>query len=107
MTRIRRHTKRDLVRLFRRRGLRAKRQLGQHFLIDHNVLDVICRTARLAPDDVVLEIGAGTGLLTEHLAASGAHVPAAVAHERGSRGAQDPGSLLVGGASQRGVRHLP
>jgi 16S rRNA (adenine1518-N6/adenine1519-N6)-dimethyltransferase len=64
----RRHNKRDLVRLFKERGLRAKRLLGQNFLVDHNVLEFLCRAADLERTDVVLEIGAGTGLLTEHLA---------------------------------------
>lgn len=70
----RRHTKRDLIGIFKERGLRAKRLLGQSFLIDHNLLEVICRTAELAEDDVVLEIGAGTGMLTWHLARTGSRV---------------------------------
>ena len=72
----RRHTKRDLVRLFKERGLRANRLLGQNFLVDHNVLDFICRAAELSANDVVLEIGAGTGLLTRHIADTGARVVA-------------------------------
>ena len=70
------HTKRDLVRMFKQRQLRAKRLLGQNFLIDHNILNYICNAGELAPSDIVLEIGAGTGLLTEHLARSGAEVVA-------------------------------
>lgn len=72
----RRHTKRDLVKIFKQRGLRANRLLGQNFLVDHNVLDFICRAGDVSADDVVLEIGAGTGLLTEHLARAGAEVVA-------------------------------
>jgi 16S rRNA (adenine1518-N6/adenine1519-N6)-dimethyltransferase len=49
-------------------------RLGQHFLADTNLLDAIVRDARLAPDDVVLEVGAGEGPLTERLAAVAAHV---------------------------------
>jgi 16S rRNA (adenine1518-N6/adenine1519-N6)-dimethyltransferase len=45
-----------------------KRSLGQHFLLDRNLLDVIGRLAELSPDDVVLEIGPGLGVLTEYLA---------------------------------------
>ena len=45
-----------------------KRELGQHFLVDENILDVIGRLARLDSDDVVLEIGPGLGVLTTFLA---------------------------------------
>jgi 16S rRNA (adenine1518-N6/adenine1519-N6)-dimethyltransferase len=44
------------------------RELGQHFLVDHNILGVIGRMAELARDDVVLEIGPGLGVLTSFLA---------------------------------------
>jgi 16S rRNA (adenine1518-N6/adenine1519-N6)-dimethyltransferase len=46
----------------------VKKQLGQHFLRDPNILDVIGRLAELGPDDVVLEIGPGQGVLTRYLA---------------------------------------
>jgi 16S rRNA (adenine1518-N6/adenine1519-N6)-dimethyltransferase len=45
-----------------------RRGLGQHFLVDENILRVIERLARLAGDDVVLEIGPGLGVLTRLLA---------------------------------------
>ena len=45
-----------------------KKALGQHFLIDRTVLGVIERLAALEPDDVVLEIGPGLGVLTTFLA---------------------------------------
>src|SRR6266508_5299442 len=48
--------------------IRAKKQLGQHFLVDENILGVIGRLAGLEPDDVVLEIGPGLGILTRYLA---------------------------------------
>jgi 16S rRNA (adenine1518-N6/adenine1519-N6)-dimethyltransferase len=47
---------------------RAKRELGQHFLVDENILRVIERLAELSPADVVLEIGPGRGILTRFLA---------------------------------------
>jgi 16S rRNA (adenine1518-N6/adenine1519-N6)-dimethyltransferase len=47
---------------------RAKRKLGQHFLVDENILGVIGRLAELAEDDIVLEIGPGLGILTTYLA---------------------------------------
>jgi 16S rRNA (adenine1518-N6/adenine1519-N6)-dimethyltransferase len=47
---------------------RAKKELGQHFLVDENILRVIERLAELSRDDVVLEIGPGRGILTRFLA---------------------------------------
>ena len=49
-------------------GIRPNRELGQNFLIDSNILDVIARAAGLTADDVVLEVGGGLGVLSEHLA---------------------------------------
>ncbi len=46
----------------------AKKELGQHFLVDENLLGVIGRLAELDPADVVLEIGPGLGVLTTYLA---------------------------------------
>jgi 16S rRNA (adenine1518-N6/adenine1519-N6)-dimethyltransferase len=45
-------------------------RLGQNFLADPNLLDAIVRDAALSPTDVVLEVGAGEGVLTERLAAA-------------------------------------
>jgi 16S rRNA (adenine1518-N6/adenine1519-N6)-dimethyltransferase len=49
-------------------------RLGQNFLADPNLLDAIVRDAELGPDDVVLEVGAGEGVLTERLAAAAGFV---------------------------------
>ena len=45
-----------------------KKSLGQHFLVDRNILGVIGRLSELGPDDVVLEVGPGLGVLTRYLA---------------------------------------
>jgi 16S rRNA (adenine1518-N6/adenine1519-N6)-dimethyltransferase len=55
-------------------GIRPVRDLGQNFLIDSNLLGVIERAAELGPDDVVLEVGGGLGVLSEYLAERAAHV---------------------------------
>ena len=57
-------------------NIAAKRELGQHFLVDENILGVIGRMADLQPADVVLEIGPGLGVLTRYLADRVAHVHA-------------------------------
>ena len=62
------------LRRLRAFGVRPKRDLGQNFLIDSNILGVIERAAALDPSDVVLEIGGGLGVLSEHLAPRCAHV---------------------------------
>jgi len=49
-------------------------RLGQNFLADPNLLDAIVRDAELAPEDVVLEVGAGEGVLSGRLAATAAHL---------------------------------
>jgi 16S rRNA (adenine1518-N6/adenine1519-N6)-dimethyltransferase len=51
-------------------------RLGQNFLSDPNLLDAIVRDAELRVDDVVLEVGAGEGVLSERLAAVAAHLHA-------------------------------
>jgi 16S rRNA (adenine1518-N6/adenine1519-N6)-dimethyltransferase len=53
-----------------------KKSLGQHFLVDENILGVIGRLADLGPADVVLEIGPGLGMLTRYLADRVGHVHA-------------------------------
>lgn len=62
------------LRRMRAFGVRPKRELGQNFLIDSNILGVIERAARLRREDVVLEIGGGLGVLSEHLAPRVAHL---------------------------------
>lgn len=64
------------IRRMRDYAVRPKRDLGQNFLVDDNILDVIVRLAELRPDDVALEVGGGLGVLSEHLAPriAGLHV---------------------------------
>ncbi|MEA2288918.1 MAG: rRNA (adenine1518-N6/adenine1519-N6)-dimethyltransferase [Solirubrobacteraceae bacterium] len=62
------------LRRLRAFDVRPKRDLGQNFLIDSNILGVIERAAELDPADVVLEIGGGLGVLSEYLAPRCGHV---------------------------------
>ena len=62
------------LRRMRDFAIRPKRDLGQNFLIDSNILGVIDREAQLEAGDVVLEIGGGLGVLSEYLAPRVAHV---------------------------------
>ena len=57
-------------------SVRPKKELGQHFLVDENILGVIERLAELGPGDVALEIGPGLGVLTRRLADRCKHVHA-------------------------------
>src|SRR5436190_4454905 len=57
-----------LRNLFEERGIKPKNKLGQNFLIDLNLIDLLVRTAELSRDDLVVEIGSGTGGLTARLA---------------------------------------
>jgi 16S rRNA (adenine1518-N6/adenine1519-N6)-dimethyltransferase len=62
------------MRRFEEAGIHPKTKYGQNFLIDLNLLDLLFRTADVGPQDVVLEIGGGTGALTQMLSAAAGHV---------------------------------
>ena len=54
--------------LLRRFDLRVRKGLGQHFLIDEEMLGLIISAAQLTPTDVIMEVGPGLGVLTKELA---------------------------------------
>lgn len=64
----------DPREVLRRHGLWAKKSWGQNFLVDKRALAEITRASGAGPGDLVVEIGAGLGTLTEVLAGTGAHV---------------------------------
>ena len=72
-TRSKHHSKTDSLlaqtrRMLRHFDLKARKRLGQHFLIDREVLQLITSTAELTSTDIILEIGPGLGILTKELA---------------------------------------
>jgi len=69
-----RQTKTFLLERFREMGIRPATRHGQNFLIDLNLVQIIVDTAELTSDDVVLEVGTGTGSLTAMIAAQAAAV---------------------------------
>jgi 16S rRNA (adenine1518-N6/adenine1519-N6)-dimethyltransferase len=68
--------------LLEQHDITPKKSLGQNFLNDPNALEKIISIAELNPDDTVLEIGAGTGALTEKLAQHAKRVVAVEVDER-------------------------
>jgi len=54
--------------LLRHFDLKARKGLGQHFLIDGEVLGLITSAAEVTPADVIMEVGPGLGILTQELA---------------------------------------
>ena len=72
----------SVFQIMRRYGLEPKRSLGQNFLIDESHLARIAGAAELTPQDRVLEIGPGLGVLTRHLAAQAGCVVAVELDDR-------------------------
>lgn len=69
-----RQTKSFLLERFREMGIRPATRHGQNFLIDLNLVELIVDAAELTADDVVLEVGTGTGSLTALMAERAASV---------------------------------
>ena len=60
-------TKKQIEQLLASAGLRPSKRLGQHFLIDLNLMRLLIDSANIKSNDVVLEVGCATGSLTEGL----------------------------------------
>ena len=60
-------TKHEIAQLLASAGTRPNKKFGQNFLIDLNLMRKLITAADIRPDDVVLEVGCGTGSFTEEL----------------------------------------
>lgn len=69
-----RQTRSYLMKLFEKHGIHPRWKLGQNFLIDLNLIEFIVREAELTCEDVVLEVGPGTGSMTTSMAAQAGQV---------------------------------
>jgi 16S rRNA (adenine1518-N6/adenine1519-N6)-dimethyltransferase len=67
-------SKQHIERLLASAGIRPNRRLGQNFLIDMNLMHLLIGAAHINPNDIVLEVGCGTGSFTEGLAKSAGEV---------------------------------
>ena len=72
--RVKTQTLGEIQTLLATAGLRPRRRLGQNFLIDGNLLRKLVDAADIGPQDTVIEVGGGTGGLTDHLAARAGRV---------------------------------
>lgn len=69
-------TLQTIRQLLESRGLSPRKSLGQNFLIDHNLIRKLVDASGAGPDDLVLEVGPGTGALTDELLMRGCRVVA-------------------------------
>jgi len=69
-------TQSEIKAMLAEAGLRPHRRLGQHFLVDGNLMRLLVAAADLGPTDTVLEVGCGVGNLTELLVEAAGHVVA-------------------------------
>src|SRR5437764_9850006 len=67
-------TKQQIQALLAQAGLSPRHRFGQNFMIDQNLLRLVADAGNPGPGDTVIEVGPGTGTLTEELLARGARV---------------------------------
>jgi 16S rRNA (adenine1518-N6/adenine1519-N6)-dimethyltransferase len=68
------HTKKQIKELLEAQSAMPNKRLGQNFLIDLNLMKLLIASARIKPEDTVLEVGCGTGSLTQGLAETGTEI---------------------------------
>lgn len=69
-----RQTRSYLMQLFERHGFNPRSDLGQNFLIDLNIIEYVVQHGHIQPQDIVLEVGTGTGGMTTFMAQQARHV---------------------------------
>jgi 16S rRNA (adenine1518-N6/adenine1519-N6)-dimethyltransferase len=104
-------TKRQIRELLTEAGARPRHRLGQNFMIDGNLVRLVADAGQISPGDVVIEVGPGTGTLTEELLARGADVAAveidrALAEELRRRWASAQNFALIEGDALAGKHAL-
>ena len=67
-------TKRQIQDLLAAAGSEPRHRFGQNFMIDQNLVRIVADAGEISPDDVVIEVGPGTGTLTEELLARAGRV---------------------------------
>jgi len=67
-------TKQQIQSLLADAGAKPRRRFGQNFMIDGNLVRIVADAGQIAPGDLVIEVGPGTGSLSEELLARGANV---------------------------------
>jgi 16S rRNA (adenine1518-N6/adenine1519-N6)-dimethyltransferase len=63
-----------IAQLLQSHGLHTNKRFGQNFLINQSLLELIVQTANIQPEDIVIEVGAGIGTLTQQLLQRAKHV---------------------------------
>lgn len=69
-----RQTRSYLMQLFEQHGFNPRSDLGQNFLIDLNIIEYVVDHGHIQPNDIVLEVGTGTGGMTTFMAQQAKHV---------------------------------
>jgi len=69
-------TKHEIQAILAAAGSEPRHRFGQNFMIDQNLVRVVADAGEIQPDELVIEVGPGTGTLTEELLSRGARVVA-------------------------------
>ena len=69
-------TKHQIQAILAGAGAQPRHRFGQNFMIDQNLVRLVAEAGQVAPDDLVIEVGPGTGTLTEELLERAGHVVA-------------------------------